>query len=410
MASFIETRGFIKACILLGISIYLATMNGVDCGRVGYPRRSLLDEPMVFDVMQYGAKADGLKDDAMAFIQAWRAACEATVPAKVVINGNFMVGEVVFTGPCINQQPITIEILGNVSANSDPSSYSHMAWIMVQHAQNVEVTGGGTLDAHGQDFWGYGSDDSPLPVSFVFQAVSNCKLYNLNFVNSMGFHTKVTDSHDVSVYNLRITAPEASPNTDGIHLSNATNVNITDLVIGTGDDCVSIGHGSVNVLVSGITCGPGHGISIGSLGKREDEMSVQGITVKNCTLTGTTNGARIKTFHASPRLNASGIIYQDIVMNTVKNPIIIDQHYSSKKNPEQSSVKISDVHFINIKGTTISPAPVNLNCSTTFPCENVELTDIDFAPFGSIVLKSECASLQLLQLNGIQNPPGPSCA
>ncbi|GFQ04114.1 exopolygalacturonase clone gbge184 [Phtheirospermum japonicum] len=408
MGNSIETRGFIRTCILLGLSIYLATMNGVDCGRVRPARRSLVGET-IFDVMQYGAKADGLADDAMAFIQAWKAACDSSGPAKVVINGNFMVGEVVFTGPCINLDTITIEILGNVSANSDPSSYSHMAWIMLQRVQNVEITGGGTLNAHGQDFWAYASDGSPLPVSLVLQAVSNCKLYNLNFVDSMGFHSKVTDSHDVSVYNLTITAPETSPNTDGLHLSNATNVNVTDSIIGTGDDCISIGQGSVNVLISGITCGPGHGISIGSLGKREEETSVQGITVKNCTLTGTTNGARIKTFHDSPQLNASGIIYQDIVMNQVKNPIIIDQHYSSKSKPEQSSVKISDVHFINIKGTTISPIPVNLDCSTKFPCENIELADIDLAPVGSIILKSACASAQSVLLKGIQNPPGPAC-
>ncbi|CAA0828228.1 Exopolygalacturonase clone GBGE184 [Striga hermonthica] len=317
-----------------------------------------------------------------------------------------MVGEVVFTGPCT--QPITIEIQGNITASSDPSSYSHGAWIMVQHAENVEVTGGGTINAHGKDFWGFSDGDtSVLPVSFVFQAVSNCKLHDLNFVDSMGFHTKVTDSHDVAVNNLKITAPETSPNTDGLHLSNATNIDITDSIIGTGDDCISIGQGSKNVTVTGVTCGPGHGISVGSLGKRPNELDVAGITVKNCTLTGTTNGARIKTFHDSPQLSASGIIYQDIVMNQVKNPIIIDQHYSSKNKPKQSSVKISDVHFLNIKGTTSSEIPVNLACSTKFPCENIELADIDLAPVGSISLKSACESAKTL-LKGVQNPPGPS--
>ncbi|KAL6564163.1 hypothetical protein OROMI_015613 [Orobanche minor] len=343
----------------------------------------------------------------MAFIKAWKAACGANRSAKVVINGQFMAGEVVFTGPCSNKETITIEIQGNISASSDPSSYSHGAWIMVQRAQNVEVTGGGTINAHGQDFWGYASGDSPLPVSFVFQAVGNCKMYNLSFIDSMGFHIKVTDSRDVTVYNMTITAPETSPNTDGLHLSNATNVNVTDSIIGTGDDCISIGPGSTNVLVSGITCGPGHGISIGSLGKREGETNVQGVTIKNCTLTGTSNGARIKTYHDSPQLNASGIVYQDIVMNRVKNPIIIDQHYNSKSKPEQSSVKISDVHFINIKGTTISQTPVDLDCSTKFPCEDIELADIDFAPIGLIRLKSACASARTL-LKGVQNPPGPA--
>lgn len=70
------------------------------------------------------------------------------------------------------------------------------------------------------------------------------------------------------------------------------------------------------------------------MGKRPDETDVSGVTVTNCTLTGTTNGARIKTYHDSPTLQASGIIFEDLIMNEVANPIIIDQHYNSKKNPK----------------------------------------------------------------------------
>ncbi|KAI3449451.1 hypothetical protein Pfo_006116 [Paulownia fortunei] len=402
-----ESRVIIKACLVLGIA-FLLTINGVESNPDVGARRSLVGET-VFDVMEYGAKADGKTDDAMALIKAWNAACDSNGTAKIVIPvGEFMAGEVVFAGPCTAQPPITIEIQGNLSANSDPSAYSNGAWITVEKVDNFEITGGGTINGHGQNVWEYGGGDAPLAVSLVLQTVGNGKMYNLSFVDSMGFHAKVTDSHDIELWNLTITAPGKSPNTDGVHLSNNTNVNITDSIIGTGDDCVSIGPGNRNVLVARITCGPGHGISVGSLGKREEETDVQGVTVTNCTLTGTTNGARIKTYHESPQINASGIVFQDILMNQVKNPIIIDQHYDSKRRPKQSSVKISDTHFINISGSTISPIPILLNCSSTFPCEGIELADIDLVPFGSIGhLKSACSNAQTL-LKGTLNPPGPT--
>lgn len=77
----------------------------------------------------------------------------------------------------------------------------------------------------------------------------------------MGFHTKIIDSIDVKITNLKITAPDDSPNTDGMHFSNATNILMTDCIIGTGDDCISIGTGSKNMVFSKLQCGPGHGLS-----------------------------------------------------------------------------------------------------------------------------------------------------
>ncbi|KAH6754873.1 hypothetical protein C2S52_007134 [Perilla frutescens var. hirtella] len=285
-------------------------------------------------------------------------------------------------------------------------------WILIEHVDNVKITGGGTLNAHGQNVWKYADDQTHMPVSFTFQSSSKGDISNLNLVDAMGFHSKMIDSIDIQITNLKITAPGDSPNTDGIHLSNATNVNITDTIIGTGDDCVSIGTGSTNVYVNRVKCGPGHGLAVGSLGKRPDELSVGKITFINCSLTGTTNGCRIKSYHASPVLTATNIVFQDIIMDQVKNPIIIDQHYDSKKNPEQSNVKISDAHFRNIKGTTISKIPIVLNCSSKVPCDGVELADIDLQPVAPLVaadLSSECASATNLKIGGTVNPKPPTC-
>ncbi|KAK1580871.1 hypothetical protein Q3G72_016007 [Acer saccharum] len=44
-----------------------------------------------------------------------------------------------------------------------------------------------------------------------------------------------------------------------------------------------------------------------------------------------------------------------------------------------SGVKISDVQFSNIYGTTNTQIAVTLNCSKSNPCQNIEMRDINIA-------------------------------
>ena len=41
-------------------------------------------------------------------------------------------------------------------------------------------------------------------------------------------------------------------------------------------------------------------LGVGSLGKYHNEQPVIGVTVRNCTLTNTMNGVRVKTWPSSP--------------------------------------------------------------------------------------------------------------
>ena len=133
--------------------------------------------------------------------------------------------------------------------------------------------------------------------------------------------------HDTTIEHIKITAPADSPNTDGIHIGSSDNLKISNSFISTGDDCISIGPGTENLEINGVACGPGHGISIGSLGKYPNEPDVKGLYVSNCNITGTQNGLRIKTWAPSPASTVFNLTFENIRMNDVYNPIIIDQQY-----------------------------------------------------------------------------------
>ncbi|KAK3194156.1 hypothetical protein Dsin_025466 [Dipteronia sinensis] len=148
--------------------------------------------------------------------------------------------------------------------------------------------------------------------------------------------------------------------------------------------------------------------SVGTLGKYSDETDVNRVLVTDCKLTGTTNGARIKTWLASPSLKASSITYQNIVMDMVKNPIIIDQEYGAQK-PELSNVALTDIHFKNITGSSMTDTVVNFVCTKNFPC-CVELADIDLVYKGGEKNppKQECVNAKVT-FAGKQNPAACRC-
>ncbi|KAF2538326.1 hypothetical protein F2Q68_00022599, partial [Brassica cretica] len=66
-----------------------------------------------------------------------------------------------------------------------------------------------------------------------------------------------------------------------------------------------------------------------SLGKNGEFATVEEVSVKNCTLTNTTNGVRIKTYQNGLGY-ARKISFEDIKMVDSGNPIIIEQNYISQ--------------------------------------------------------------------------------
>ncbi|XP_057547264.1 exopolygalacturonase-like [Amaranthus tricolor] len=342
----------------------------------------------VFNIANFDAVGDGETDNVEAFMGAFRAVCDHPGKGRLLIPaGKYAVSQVVFAGPCKTIGPIVVQITGTILAVPDVSMYPEPEWLVFEHISGLVIFGGGVVDGQGAQVWKYADcnsnpDCSRLPSSIVLKDVSNASIRRITSLDPMGFHIFITGSRNIRLQRLHIKAPEDSPNTDGIHISSSDQIKVSRSHIETGDDCIGILQGSTRLAINKITCGPGHGISVGSLGKYEDEEDVRGVQVKNCTIRGTSNGIRIKTFPFKPNIipiKASGFLFQDIVMDNVKNPIIIDQEYCGRGHScvnAPSKIKLSDIFFYNIKGSTISPEAINIRCSSAVPCQNVHLHNI----------------------------------
>ncbi|CAA6660273.1 unnamed protein product [Spirodela intermedia] len=322
----------------------------------------------VYDLVSFGANPDGQTDSAAPLLKAWLAACGSPAPATIRLpSGRFFLSRAAMNGPCNNRR-VTIQMDGTFEA---PSSYADSEdWISFDHVDGVSIIGG-TIDGRGASLWDCKAKGLSCPRGSRVVAVSGILqleehlISGLTSLNSKLYHIVIDRCQNVLVQGVKISAPADSPNTDGVHVQGSADVTIVATGIGTGDDCISVGPGTSNLWIERVACGPGHGI-------------MQNVTVKTAVFTGTQNGLRIKTWgRPSDGFN-------------VENPIVITQSYCpNHKDAPDSGVKISQVTYSDIQGSSANPVAVDFSCSPTNPCSEIGLENIKLT-YGNNAANASC--------------------
>ncbi|CAN6467216.1 unnamed protein product [Victoria cruziana] len=350
----------------------------------------------VFNVLEFGAAANGVKDDTRAFLSAWAAACRVAgstvlVPAK----HEFLLGPISFSGP--NCQPnINFQVDGTIRAPTDRKAwlgFELLQWIQFTKLRGITIAGQGTIDGSGSVWWGKPKTQDPVddyistveisetrPTALRFYGSYDVSVSGITIQNSPQCHLKFDSCTGVTVTNISISSPATSPNTDGIHLQNSKDVLLHHSKLASGDDCVSIQTGSSNINIRNLDCGPGHGISIGGLGKDNSRACVSNVTVRDVNMYGTMTGVRIKTWQGGSGW-VQGVTFSNIVVSQVQFPIVIDQYYCDRaacKN-QSSAVALAGITYQWIRGS-YTVKPVHLACSDRVPCTGVILNNIQLHP------------------------------
>ncbi|KAJ3694211.1 hypothetical protein LUZ60_009691 [Juncus effusus] len=291
-------------------------------------------------VMDYKAVGDGKTDDSQAFLNAWKDICaDASVPTLLIPSGkSFAINKITFQGPC--------------------KSDTH-----IQKCNN-------------------------RPYLLGFEGCNNVTVKAIHLKNSPSKHLTFHNCNTVTVDSITINAPGDSPNTDGILLEACQTVNIIGTTIGTGDDCIAIITGCSNFNISKVTCGPGHGISVGSLGGGGSAAAVENILVSDCNIFQAMTGVRIKTWQGGSGY-ARQITFQHINITKVETPIVIDQSYNEHPNAG-NAVAVSNVTFNDIHGTSSLDVAININCDSNVPCRGLTFNNINLSKDGGGNANATC--------------------
>ncbi|XP_049357027.1 probable polygalacturonase At1g80170 [Solanum verrucosum] len=348
-----------------------------DLPRLGIERGNKI----LVNVDSFGAVGDGASDDTKAFVDAWKQACSTPKSVFFVPAGrNYLVNATRFRGPCVGILRVQIE--GTIVAPDDPKNWNFAKngriWLGFFNLTGALFQGGGVIDGSGSKWWAASCKKNKTNALTIYGS-SGIKVKDLTIQNGQQMNFAISRSDSIRITGVTVSAPEDSPNTDGIHITESTNVVLQNSKIGTGDDCVSIVNASSSIKMKRIYCGPGHGISIGSLGKDNSVGIVTGVVLDNAFLRGTTNGLRIKTWQGGSGY-VRAVRFQNVRMQNVSNPIIIDQFYcdSPKSCQNQTSaVEISEIVYRNVSGTSKSQKAIKFACSDNVPCSHIILNNIN---------------------------------
>ena len=272
----------------------------------------------VYDVTFFGAKGDGATDDAVA-IQKAIDQCSADGGGIVLFPRN----HVFLCGPIELKSNVEIhlESTATLKANPDEGIYhlsafganrgEGMMWLYANNADNISITGKGTIHGNGIAFMGAELDDSyelkpladqsfdPRPHVLTLTDVRNLTIRDVTIregaywtVHLVGCNEAVIDGINL-LNNLKIR------NGDGIDLDHSKNVRISNCHITSGDDCICLKnrreseqYGSchdivvTNCVMSSRSCA----IKIGS----ENMDSIYNVVFDNCIITGSNRGLGIQ--------------------------------------------------------------------------------------------------------------------
>ena len=362
------------------------------------------------DAREYGAKADGVTKDTAA-IQKAIDTCAAAVAASKASTGIVLLsGGAFLSGPISLKSGITLNITADATLLGSPDRADYPAFTFARkqtvqplvsavNAENIVITGGGTIDGQGHIWWEYvkGVKDSgvlgtdhPRPMGVLFDHSKHIRMENITVQNSGFWQIVPYYSQDLTFRSMKVLAP-LSPNTDAIDPFSSNHIVIDHVFASTGDDNIAIKSGAIDspgpddpseyITITDCTFEHGHGLSIGS----EVAGGVNHIHAERSHFKGTDNGSRIKA-NRDRGHDVSDITFKDIDMVDVKTAILISEYYP-KVYPEgdvaaapvtRLTPHFHDISIENLKATGSASAGVIVGLPES-PVVDVALKNVDIS-------------------------------
>jgi len=340
----------------------------------------------VWDPYDYGAKADGSTIDTKA-IQAAIDACNSNGGGKVILyGGTFVSGTFILkSNVCLHVEPGTT-LLASKDINDYPDITPSLLYlytyrftrylIYAEKAENISITGSGTIDGRGRDFERIKGEDKNRPYILRFSECKNVMVRDITFLDSARWLQHYLACEDVNIDGIKVIAL-THVNSDGLDVDSCNKVRISNSYIESRDDAIVLKATAMqpckNVTVSNcVLRSKANALKLGT----ESNGGFENIVFTACAVYDTREAISLEMVDGA---KFDRVTVSNIVIHNAKSAIFIRLGNRARPIPGleiPGKGSMSNIIVDNIQGTEIS----NLGCSITgLPeqiIENVRLSNI----------------------------------
>lgn len=271
------------------------------------------------------------------------------------------------------------------------TTFGHAQWLgplISISGTNIAVSGavGHVIDGQGSRWWdgeGSNSKTNQKPKFFFAHNLKGAStITGLNIKDSPVQVFSISGSSgltisDATIDNRNGDKNSLGHNTDAFDIGDSDQITITGATVWNQDDCLAINSGT-NIIFSGGYCSGGHGLSIGSVGGRSNNV-VDTVHISSTQVVNSQNGVRVKAV-AGATGSIKGVTFQDITLSGITSQgVTIRQDYTNSGytgNPT-TQVPITGLTLNNVHGTvTSSGTDVTVECGSSASCSGWTWTKV----------------------------------